>query len=276
MFKFLIEGKTIKELKANVDEFFREFEALQPSVKVNPAQDISAHFAAKLPEVPIDIAPEVAQPAVQAATVPHIPSVSIPPKTPTPANDYGLDTKGLPWDERIHAVTQATVKDGSWRYKRGVEESTIKTVEAELIERMKGVQAAQMEVPSSVHQPPAPNQYPGHTSPAVPVAHPVVQPPPIAPPSMNHLNVVPTPVAVVAPPPMPPPQPAVPSAHTFATFKATLIPTLAKLVKDGKLTHEYQKLLCDHYGVDMLFKVNDEQLAEVFEGFVQYGMIVKA
>lgn len=51
-----------------------------------------------------------------------------------PVNEQAPDTdaRGIPWDERIHAGTKATNKDGSWRYKRGVTEATIKTVEAEL------------------------------------------------------------------------------------------------------------------------------------------------
>lgn len=270
MFKILIEGKTIKDLKANVDQFIKEFEVLQTSTIEHVTQDNNAELAAKLPEVPINIA----EPARSISTTPagdnivsNIRASSANSPIASATNDYGVDSRGLPWDERIHAVTQATVKDGSWRYKRGVEESTIKQVEAELVERMKGAQASRME-----------------PSPAVPVAPPIVQPHPVAPlaptPPMNqlreYLNAVPTPAAVVAPPPLPQPQPVVPSAHTLATFKSTLVPTLAKLVRDGKLTQDYINSLCQHYKVEFLFKANDEQLAEIFEGFVQYGIIVKA
>lgn len=265
MFKFLIEGKSIAELKENIVEFFNEFEALQPSVKVRPAQDISAHFAAKLPDVP-KVEAEKKTESISA------PSVSVPttpaPSVPVLGNDYGVDSRGLPWDERIHSVTQAKVKDGSWRYKRGVEEGTIRTVEAELASKARGMQESQM-VPASPNIP--------FTAPAIPASVPqgVAATPPI-PAAPIPLQVVQTPVAVVAPPPMPPPQPAVPSAHSLKTFKETLIPTLAKLVKDGKLTQDYINSLCAHYGVDMVHKVNEQQLEEIFNGFVQYGMIVKA
>jgi hypothetical protein len=262
MFKFLIEGKTIKELKANVDEFFKEFEALQPSVKVNPSQDISAHFAAKLPDLPKVEAPEPARSIPSPGHVPSAPSPAITPVT-APVNDYGVDSRGLPWDERIHSVTQAKVKDGSWRYKRGVEENTIKTVEAELATKARETQGqtvvASPQIPVVSNVPPIPS------NPSVPAA-----------PSMNHLNVVPPIPAAPIAPPLPPPPPAVPSAHSLKTFKDTLVPTLAKLVKDGKLTPEYIKQLCDHYKVEMLFQVNDDQFSEVFDGFVQYGLIVKA
>lgn len=48
--------------------------------------------------------------------------------TETPA----LDADGLPWDERIHSSSKECVKDGTWRKKRGVADSLVKVVEAEL------------------------------------------------------------------------------------------------------------------------------------------------
>jgi hypothetical protein len=43
-----------------------------------------------------------------------------------------VDARGFPWDERIHAGGKSLNKDGSWRYRRGTDEATIKQVEAEL------------------------------------------------------------------------------------------------------------------------------------------------
>jgi hypothetical protein len=43
-----------------------------------------------------------------------------------------LDKVGFPWDERIHASTKTFNADGTWRKKRGVDATTISTVEAEL------------------------------------------------------------------------------------------------------------------------------------------------
>ena len=43
-----------------------------------------------------------------------------------------VDTRGYPWDERIHASSKALNTDGSWRYRRGVEKETINAVEMEL------------------------------------------------------------------------------------------------------------------------------------------------
>jgi hypothetical protein len=51
---------------------------------------------------------------------------------PNPEGAPDVDSRGLPWDERIHAGTKATNADGSWRNKRGVDKALVETVEAEL------------------------------------------------------------------------------------------------------------------------------------------------
>lgn len=264
-FKVVISGKTPQELRANIREYLGLDKETGPQPAADQVENISraaTHEPAfTADENPVGVHPKF--PDALRATVPHIPSASVPSVSTSAtvsrspgANDYGLDSRGLPWDDRIHSVTQAKVKDGAWRYKRGVEDAQIRVVEQELIAKSKQIQGAQMVEAGPAYHPPVPSAVP----------HPV------------HVPVIPAaPVpAAVAPPPMPPPQPPVPSAHSLKTFKETLVPTLAKLVRDGKLTEEYLKSLCAHYGVDMIHKVNDQQLAELFDGFVQYGMIVKA
>lgn len=49
------------------------------------------------------------------------------------AADVELDSKGVPWDERIHASTKTQNADGSWKKRRGVNDLTVKEVEAELL-----------------------------------------------------------------------------------------------------------------------------------------------
>jgi hypothetical protein len=51
---------------------------------------------------------------------------------PNPEGAPDVDSRGLPWDERIHAGTKATNADGSWRNKRGVDKALLEAVEAEL------------------------------------------------------------------------------------------------------------------------------------------------
>ena len=38
----------------------------------------------------------------------------------------------MPWNDVIHASTKSKTKDGSWKYKRGVDKGIVATVEAEL------------------------------------------------------------------------------------------------------------------------------------------------
>ncbi len=46
--------------------------------------------------------------------------------------DSAVDSKGTPWDARIHSESRATVADGSWRKRRGVDEAIFASVMAEL------------------------------------------------------------------------------------------------------------------------------------------------
>lgn len=42
------------------------------------------------------------------------------------------DKNGFKWDERIHSTSKAMNQDGTWRYRKGVDEATKKRVEAAL------------------------------------------------------------------------------------------------------------------------------------------------
>ena len=42
------------------------------------------------------------------------------------------DSAGMPWDERIHAPSKGTIKDGTWRAKKGVSDELKAQVTAEL------------------------------------------------------------------------------------------------------------------------------------------------
>ncbi len=244
MFKFLIEGKTIKELKENITAFFSEFKELQPDSTVEDEQDFLTEAAAQPAPAALKSAEPVSLPTILAI--------------PAPASETtdNVDSKGIPWDARIHASSYATTKDGSWRYKRGVEDSTIKVVEQELIAKIKGGHVEAPVTLPPIPAIPAAVHIPAPTVPAIPA---------------------PTPVPVVpqVPPPMPAPEAVLPNAHTVETFKKSLVQVLAKLVKDGKLTMDYVNQLKTHFGVDEIYKVNEQQAEEMFNNFVQYGMIAK-
>lgn len=56
-----------------------------------------------------------------------------------------LDSRGLPWDSRIHASTKSKKKDGSWTSLRGLkDEGKVKQIEAELRASVAASQGAQL------------------------------------------------------------------------------------------------------------------------------------
>jgi len=78
-----------------------------------------------------------------------------------------LDSRGLPWDERIHAATHAKNANGTWRQRRGVDEALVLQVTNEL----RGVTAAPPSVPAP---PPAPVAAAVPAPPPAPVAAPTL------------------------------------------------------------------------------------------------------
>jgi hypothetical protein len=184
-----------------------------------------AHILANLPA---DASASVAQP------FPNAPGANAPPPMPSPVPpmpsapngsdegdddesgpvnavaDGAVDSKGMPWDERIHAKTKATNADGSWRYRRGVDDATKASVETELRARSAAPAPAPMPapIPAPVPVPTAPMQpmpAPAPLSVAAPIptaAEPVNTGYPVA-------NAAPV-ASPVPPMPMPTPEPAPP------------------------------------------------------------------
>lgn len=71
-------------------------------------------------------------PAVPASTAPAAP-------VGTPAD---LDSAGCPWDARIHTSNKATIGDGTWRKKPGVDPTLFESVKAELMGNVPAAPAA--------------------------------------------------------------------------------------------------------------------------------------
>jgi len=69
-----------------------------------------------------------------SAPLPPVPQPGTPVNTAAPQspNHAEVDSKGMPWDERIHSSSRAKVAGGTWKYKRGVSEEEVKRVENEL------------------------------------------------------------------------------------------------------------------------------------------------
>lgn len=126
----------------------------QSPVVPSPPLQVSAPSIAAVPPPPTaPAAPTDSSPApttvfAQAAATSVAPgTLAAPPMVPpappvdptvSPFKGVELDSKGMPWDGRIHASSKAKIADGTWRAKRGVEPELVTKVEAEL----RGAQAA--------------------------------------------------------------------------------------------------------------------------------------
>lgn len=90
---------------------------------------------------PAPLPPAVSIPPTAAAAIvaPPAPAITAPITTTLGPASLGagaasveLDSKGLPWDERIHAGTKSKLKSGEWKAKKQVEAALVASVEAEL------------------------------------------------------------------------------------------------------------------------------------------------
>ncbi len=140
--------------------------------------------------VPLSIAPE----AMTANTSTAIPTPAFVPPAPTapatdaptasvaapmtPASAVELDSKGLPWDDRIHAGTKSKIAKGEWKAKRGVEPALIAQVEAELRARVAAPVAVAQDAAAVFNAAPG---VPAAPAPFVPPAAPLAPAAPAAP-----------------------------------------------------------------------------------------------
>lgn len=109
--------------------------------------------------------------------LPPVPPPVVAPQTPQPAPGTDLDTRGLPWDRRIHSSAKSKCADGTWKKLRNTDPALVAGVEAELL--------TALAVPTP---PPAPGNLsvagPGCNDPAInPTA--MVPPAPPAPPVLG-------------------------------------------------------------------------------------------
>jgi len=106
----------------------------------------------------------------------------VAPETPPITTDTvvmaAMDINGIPWDERIHAGSKALNKNGSWKARRGVDDSVVKSVRAEL------EAITPVVTPTLVDAPPPPASAPSVAPPpSAPTVTPSVAPPPAPAPS---------------------------------------------------------------------------------------------
>lgn len=86
-------------------------------------------------------------PAVPVSTVPEVPAVG----------RVDLDSAGCPWDARIHTSNKATIGDGTWRKKPGVDPALFESVKAELMGNAPTTPPAVPAAPAIEQASPAPD-----------------------------------------------------------------------------------------------------------------------
>lgn len=187
------------------------------------APGVSAGSEASPPNAsPAPVAPPTAT-APAATVAPTAAGVAGQPHAP----GVELDSRGFPWDGRIHSESKGKIGDGSWRKKKNLDPAVLAAVEAEYIAaRNAGTPAAVPATPAPAAgptaAPPAPPAPPAAPAAAVPPA------PPAAPPA---------PPAPVAPVAAATPAPAPAAEAKPADFGSLMVYNGAR-INAGKLTAE--------------------------------------
>lgn len=182
-----------------------------------------------------------------AITAPQPQPSAIPPMPQNGGNDEdgdetgpvntdapAVDSSGLPWDERIHSSNKATTDKGVWRKRRGVSDTTVAAVEAELRARTAPNQPAPMfteQQPAPVMQMPAPAPQPQPMPQMQPAPQPMPTMPAPAPMPVQSQPTQPQPMPQTAPPV---PQPtATGVSMDFPTFMQALSQQMQKRDANG-------------------------------------------
>ena len=245
MFKITIEAASLEELKSNLEPIFAMID--RPPKRPTP-DDFGYDEPTSTVHYPVETpVADVPMPAKESAPT-HYPAVhqesaslpSVPQSTPD------ADARGIKWDSRIHAASKAFTKDGVWRYKRNVDDATIKAIEQPAV-------SGAVQIPSV---------------PSVPGFQPVVVPP------TNPALPVAAPVSYAAPIETVQAGPARP-AHTFESFRGNMIQAFADLASQGLVSQSYIASLCKHFNVANIWDVAqyEDKSRQLFEQFVNLGII---
>lgn len=181
-----------------------------------------------------------------------------------------LDSRGVPWDARIHAGTKTKLDTGAWRYKRGVQDPEIEAVEAQIAPH--ATKAKKVSPFGGMSE----TQYQAHVAPQAPVAPPMPTTNNVVhmPPAVHQSAPVQAPPVVAEPVPVPQAAPAN-NVYSRDSFRKQLPMALASLVQQGKIDRNYIMALEQHFKVKTLAEVasNERDCNVLFDQFVNYGFI---
>lgn len=102
--------------------------ATQPA-STTPSPDAGSTGAQAVPSTG-SATPAASGPAAGASDAPPPGAAAGGAAPPAPSN--ALDSRGMPWDHRIHSGTKAKIAGGVWRQKRGVDPALIASIEEQL------------------------------------------------------------------------------------------------------------------------------------------------
>lgn len=240
MFQVSVRAKSLKELRSEVGNLYNQLN--QKLDGPGPTQT-KTEVEAKLAEKENIQNPEPVQEEPKAATLVQ------QEEAPAPAQSSELDARGFPWDKRIHSAKKTKSKDGTWRYRRKIDQELIDKVEAEL----KGDdKSALADLSEKLRTQPAPE--------------PVVAPP------------EPTPQPQATPQPVAPHIDANSPAQTLDSFRRNITGIITRLIGEGKINQEYIAQLNQHFGVAQIWEVFEdvEKSEELYESFVEFKLIERA
>jgi len=143
---------------------------------ISRAVDQAVVNAAAAFGVPVVAAAPVVEPP-QPQVAPQIPvghPLNTPPVPYVPTGGIELDSRGLPWDHRIHSSTKNKCKTGEWKNIKGVDKDLLSQVEAELRTAMAGAPVAPVPpvaiTPTEVIPPAPQTAPPAPAAPVIPIA----------------------------------------------------------------------------------------------------------
>lgn len=259
-----VSGKTLKECHEQICALADEIKGTSVVNVITQAEPVSSIM---------DKVGHVNAPVQNVVKFPITPEN--PPQTaPVVKTDVEVDSRGLPWDARIHSSNKERGKDGVWRRRRGVDEAIEAQVEHEL--RSQGYGKTTPAAPTKTVPPfgsMSTEQYQSHVTqapPKMPTTETIAK----LPESANVLAAAQLPPA--APATFAPPPPALPpNTHNADSFRANLVVILNDMAVAGKINHQWindQKQMFG--GKDVVqWHENQAACAQLFEAFVGWGLI---
>lgn len=254
-----VSGKTLKECHEQILALANEItgdmkESVKDPIVSQPQPMVGNALPGSLTPVKFDIGPS-----------------SAPTVTPV-AESTGVDSRGLPWDARIHSSNKEKGKDGTWRRRRAVDPELEKQVEAELYAAAGKTSPTQVKPFGSM----SPEQYQQAVTPAAPAPMPTTEHRvslPVGPDVLSSAQIPSTPAPTFAPPA----QVLPPNTFTPESFRNNLVNVLNDLAAAGKINHDWinaQKPMFNGKDVTQ-WSENQASCQSLFEAFVGWGFVNK-